>query len=148
MKLQTKKQSGITLIELMIVVVIVSILAVIAYPAYTEQVRKSRRGDAAGALMGLAAAMERHYTETGGYTGAAAGGGDTGAPDIYPTTSPIDGSSQPYYNLVITAATGQTYTITADPITGSDQEDDRCDTLSLNNQGAKGASGDTVEQCW
>ncbi|MCP4091353.1 MAG: prepilin-type N-terminal cleavage/methylation domain-containing protein, partial [Gammaproteobacteria bacterium] len=56
------KSRGFTLIELMIVVAIVGILAAIAYPSYQEQVRKSRRADANGALLGLANAMQRHAT--------------------------------------------------------------------------------------
>ncbi len=159
MKLQANRQSGITLIELMIVVVIISILAVIAIPAYTEQVRKTRRDDAAGALMGLAAAMERHYTETGSYCDAAESGGtvvancgagteDEGSPDIYPSQSPIDGSSSPFYNLRITDATAFTYQISAIPIIGTDQETDKCGTLTLTHQGIKGVSLSTVDLCW
>ena len=45
------KNSGFTVIELMIVVLIVAILAALAYPSYTQYVRKSKRGEAQQLLM-------------------------------------------------------------------------------------------------
>lgn len=107
-------ERGFTLIEVMIVVAIVAILASIAYPSYQDSVAKGRRSDAMSALQGLAQAMERHYTNTGSYTAAASSGNDTGAPAIFSTKSPIDGAAT-YYNLVITAATANSYTIQAQP---------------------------------
>lgn len=49
-----KKQSGFTLIELMIVVVVVAILASIAIPSYREAVRRSDRRAAQAAMMDIA----------------------------------------------------------------------------------------------
>lgn len=109
-----KNQRGFTLIELMIVVAILAILASVAWPSYREQVRSGNRADAQGALMGLAQAMERHFTEKGTYKGAAAADADTGAPQIFATESPLDGSSKSY-DLRITAASDVTYTLQAQP---------------------------------
>ncbi|MBB3170126.1 type IV pilin protein [Simiduia aestuariiviva] len=108
-------QQGFTLIEIMIVVAIVAILASIAIPSYQNSVTKARRADAQAALQGLAQAMERHYTSTGSYAKAAAAAADTGAPAIFSTKSPIDGSAT-YYNLKIHAANGSAYTLAAEPI--------------------------------
>jgi len=106
------KQSGFTLIELMIVVAIMAILAAIATPSYLSHIAKSRRADVQGALLSFANAMERHYTTNGTYEGAAAGGADTGTPTIFSTTSPTDGSTV-YYNLTISAADASSYTLQA-----------------------------------
>jgi type IV pilus assembly protein PilE len=130
--IQTK---GFTLIELMIAVAVVGILASIAYPSYTDHVRRTRRADAQGALMGLANAMERYFTQNSTYCDAAGAGTPPGCPEpdpdpedtcgvatvdngfspIFSTQSPIDGGT-PYYCLTIQAATATTYTLRATPI--------------------------------
>ena len=112
-----RKQRGFTLIELMIVVAIIAILASVAFPSYQASIKKSRRGDAQGALVAFAAAMERHFTEnqTKGYKEAATGKGDTGAPRIFPTEAPLGGGADKYYDLTIQAANETSYTLRATP---------------------------------
>jgi type IV pilus assembly protein PilE len=140
------QQNGFTLIELMITVAVVGILAGIAYPSYQDSVMKTRRADAEGALLGLANAMERHFTETSSYLGAGTIDGNTGSPTIFSATSPVDGGTA-YYNLTINAVTASTYTLNATP-TGS-QSDDECGTLSLTQTGARGVSTAlAVDDCW
>ena len=145
-----KAAKGFTLIEIMIVVAIVAILAAIAYPSYQESIRKSRRSDAQAALQGLAQAMERFYTSNGTYDGAAVGPATTGAPAIFSTKSPIDGS-QTFYNLTINAAAANSYELLATPI--GDQAADG--VLGLKSTGVRGWSRDgdadpfeAGETCW
>lgn len=148
------KQQAFTLVELMVTVAIVGILASIALPSYQEHVKKSRRADAEGALMGLANAMERHFTESNSYCDAggtdganscgAAGTNDTGSPSIYHSQSPTSGSAA--YSLTISAVTANTYALSATP-TGA-QANDKCGTLTLTNTGVKGVSAATVAECW
>ena len=101
------KQRGINLIELMIVIAIIGIIAAFAYPSYLNQIRDTRRADCSGALVSLGNAMERHYSVTGAYLGAAAGGADTGAPVIFPVACPVDGGTATY-NITIQAASPKT----------------------------------------
>lgn len=125
---------GFTLMELMIVVVILGILTMLAYPSYIEQVRTSRRAEAQSALLGLAAAMERHFTANNSYLGAANGGGNTGSPGIYYDQVPQTASgSNVYYNLTISAATGSTFTLRATPVNAQNGDG----FLEINHQGAK-----------
>jgi type IV pilus assembly protein PilE len=129
-----KKNSGFTLIELMIAVAIVGILAAIAIPNYQDSVKKSRRKDAQGALTSFASRMEQHFTQTNNYCDAAGAGGatvtdcgtstnDTGPPTIFSTQSPVDGGTK-YYDLTINAVSPTTYTLRATPITTSAQAGD------------------------
>ena len=63
------KQSGFTLIEVMIAVVIIGILASIAYPSYTKYVTRTYRDSAKACLSEYAHAMERRYSATLSYVG-------------------------------------------------------------------------------
>jgi type IV pilus assembly protein PilE len=141
-EVRPKSGAGFSLIELMVAVAIVGILAMVAYPSYQNQVQRTRRADAQGALMGLAGALERHFTVNNTYLGAAAGGGDTGAPAIYPTEAPLDGNTK-YYDLTIQAATASTYTIAAAP--KGAQAGDGCGTLTVTHTGVRGAA---QADCW
>lgn len=143
-KLMKRTMHGFTLIELMITVAIIGILAGIAYPSYQDSVMKSRRRDAQGALMGLANAMERHFTETNSYLGAADA---DDKPTIYASQSPVDGGTA-YYDLTIDPVTATTFTLNATP-TGP-QSNDKCATLTLTNTGARGFTGTgvTSADCW
>ncbi|TSA13999.1 MAG: prepilin-type N-terminal cleavage/methylation domain-containing protein [Betaproteobacteria bacterium] len=64
-----KRQSGFTLIELMIVVVIVAILAAIAVPSYTQYVTRSRLTDAFSALAGAQSSAEQFWSNNRTYVG-------------------------------------------------------------------------------
>ncbi len=143
------KELGVSLIELMIVVAILAIIAAIAYPSYLEQVRTTKRADCSGALVGLANAMERHYSTNGSYLGAATGGANTGAPAVFPAACPVDGGVATY-NLTIQAATTSTYSLRAAP-TGA-QATDKCGTMQITNTGAKSVigahSGVDWQDCW
>lgn len=139
------KQSGFTLIEVMIVVVIVAILAAIAYPSYQSQVQKTRRSDAMSALTTAAAAQERWFTERSGYT-------DTLA-DISPATS-----EEGFYDISLANPTGGScgasgeycFTLTA-TATGAQLNDTNCRTLSITHTGAKTSTdsgGAASTGCW
>jgi type IV pilus assembly protein PilE len=145
----SKKLQGFTLIELMIAVAIIGILTAIALPSYQESVRKSRRADGKAALLGLANAMERRFTEANSYKGAAGTSAvptDTGTPYIYTA----DSGTANYYNLNIFAAGDSSYEIRAEPKNG--QSSDKCGKLTLTHLGVKDitaqTSGVTKADCW
>ncbi|WP_305080550.1 type IV pilin protein [Microbulbifer guangxiensis] len=147
-----KTQRGFTLIELMIVVAIVAILAAVAWPSYQNQVRSTNRADAQGALMGLAQAMERHFTQNGNYLEAAAGGADDGAPAIFPTQSPLDGSNKSYNLTIDVSDEGDSYELFATPIAGTVQASDGPLRLSSSGEKAWDRDNDGFDDpgdlCW
>ena len=55
--------SGLTLIELLIVVTVVGILFVFSYPAYQDYASRSKRSEAASALLKIATQQERYYLQ-------------------------------------------------------------------------------------
>ncbi|HEY0974442.1 MAG TPA: type IV pilin protein [Solimonas sp.] len=145
---------GFTLIELMIVVVVIGVLAAIAYPSYMESVRKSRRADAQAALVGLAAAMERHMvTNNGSYLGTTASNAQNAAPvsTLYASQVPLEGGKATY-NLRVLTVTATNYTLAAVLSATGAQKGDKCGDLRLNARGqqtiANNKSGVTVADCW
>jgi type IV pilus assembly protein PilE len=147
-----RRESGFTLIEVMIVVAIIGILAAIGYPSYQEQVAKSRRADAQRALMEAEQYMRRFFSAQDTFTGASLPAGLA--------TSPRPGSGTAAYNIQLlengavvattTAASASTFTLQATR-TGS-MANDRCGNLRVTNTGVKtlvsAASGVTREECF
>ncbi len=138
------RQSGFTLIELMITVAVVAILAAIAIPSYSDYVTRSRRNDVRISLAQSAQWMERVRAENrGSYTGAVLQAGTT--------VSPARGTVM-YDIAVAVDATGATYQLTATPRVGSAMGSDVCGTYTLASDGQRTAagasSGDAFEKCW
>lgn len=148
--MKKNQQQGFTLIELMIAVGIVAILASVAYGSYRDTINDSRRADAQGSLTSFAISMERFFTETGTYQGAATGGGNTGAPTIFATEAPLDGATK-YYDLSIQAANATTFTLRATPKNAQAGDG----FIELTSTGTRrwdknnnGSAADAGENCW
>ena len=127
------KESGFTLIELMITVAIVGILAAIAYPSYTDYVIRSKRADGKAALLQLQLAQEKWRANHTTYASKS---------DLAVNYSPNS-----YYSVnTFTNVTGTTYTMTVSP---NGFTDTKCQNLGINESGVKTESGtDTAENCW
>ena len=136
-----RRNSGFTLIELMIVVAIIGILSAVAYPSYTEYIRRGSRSEATAALLEAQQFMERYYGANNRYSTAA-----NGNPALPARLQNIPASSTRYTLSV--AATVNSYTLTATPL-GS-MLADKCGSLTITNTGVKGrsATAPTVAECW
>lgn len=170
-----RKESGFSLIELMVALAIIAILTAIAIPSYNAYVIRGQRAAAKGALVQTAQNMERWYTANGSY------GNATGAFPLTPLGSsscvavaPTDGGSTTYCvtgTAAVSSGVAVGFTLTATPCgDGSpacpaganlSYTDPTCDALTLDNTGQKGisiggatqvvggATGTTLAaQCW
>lgn len=122
-----KKNSGFTLMELVVVVVIIGILAAIAIPSYNSYVVKANRSAAKQFMLTIANKEEQYLLDSRSYT-ATIGTGGLGL------STPNEVSGKYTFSVAVTTAPIG-YTITAAPVAGSIQANDG--TLTLDNTGAK-----------
>ncbi|MCU4357749.1 prepilin-type N-terminal cleavage/methylation domain-containing protein [Acinetobacter indicus] len=121
-----KKYSlGFTLIELMIVVAIIAVLAAIAYPSYTQYKIRTNRADVQSEMMNIAQRLQSYYVINHNYTSATLDNGTTSKD--YPISNPV-------YRVTLVPS-GQTYTLTAEPISGTVQAGNG--NVILDSQGRK-----------
>lgn len=117
-------QSGLSLIELMIVLAIGGILVAITYPAYTHSIHKARRSEAIAALSSLQHAQERYRTNNTAYADSL---------DALPAPKPASPTTPgAYYTLAVSDASATGYTVTATVTAAGNQNKDRaCTSLSV-----------------
>lgn len=147
------KERGFTLIEVMIVVAIVGVLASIALPSYQRYVMRANRVEAKNALLALAQRLEQNYTLSGSYSldqaGAAINAGSITTWGL--NQVPVSGGARYTIGFASGSPTATAFTINATP-TGS-QSTDSCGVLTLDNRNLKGAAGQnnrhqTTRDCW
>ena len=162
------KQTGLSLMEVMITVGIIGLLAAVAIPLYQDQARTNKRTDGIIAITKLAYALETFRSDTGDYTQAdltnyittfdtaaeaqadpvgctSRGFTGTGGPPL--GAGAVFTSCKGFYNVAVTAiaaptaaGVASTFTLTATPIPGRDQANDECTSFTLNQLGVKGAT--------
>ena len=123
-------QSGVTLMELMVVMVIVGILAAIAYPSYRAQVIRTHRTEGRAALMQTAQQLERCYTRASTYV------------DCANDNLPYDTDNGLYRITVDDDLDVNAYTLIATPL-GGQLQDAPCLQLKLDQ-----ANRRTPPACW
>ena len=137
--MKRKFNSGMTLVELLVVVLIIGILASIAVPSYRGYVIRTNRTDAKATLVTTAAAMERCYSQRRSYSL----GGCTVAESF---TS----NDQKYQITVAPSADGENFTLTATPL-GGQLQDTQCASFVLTDANVRTVTGTksaTPLECW
>lgn len=135
MRTMGRKPLGFTLIELLVTLAIIGILSTIAYASYREQVIKSRRSAATVCLQEAAQLTERFYSVSLSYVDAPDPACDATVSQFYAVTFSAD-------------PTARAFTVQAVPTTR--QNDPKCGTLTLNQQGVRTESGTATQasECW
>ena len=143
-----ERQSGFTLIEVMIVVAIVGILSAVAYPSYAEYIRRGHRADARAGLLQAQQWLERASTATGVYP-------VSGSAPYYALPSTLTWAGDPTKRYTIGfqgVPTNATFTLVATRKAGGPQATDRCGDFTLTNTGIRNvvnyAGGTTATECW
>ncbi len=137
-RLPNKKQTGFTLMEIMIALVIIGLLMAAAVTQYQSQIRRTARADAQSMLQNAAVRQERFFSRNSTYTADPAELG-TKAGGL---------SENDYYALTVAPCAGGSiaacYTLTATAQAGTSQANDAgCTTITLNSFGQKAPAA-----CW
>jgi type IV pilus assembly protein PilE len=139
-------QSGMTLVELMIVIAIVAVLTTIAVPGYRHYVIRANRADAKAGLLSVAAQLERCYTRFSSYTA-----------DDCPVDLPVDSPDGKYQikedtgpdpDEPVAGITESTFALLAVPV-GAQEQDKNCAGFRLDHRNKKSVTGEAAAaDCW
>jgi type IV pilus assembly protein PilE len=145
--MNTPRQIGFSLIELMVVIVIASTLMAIAIPGYQYEIRKSRRTEAKTALLDLAGREERFYNMSNppSYSTLPSDLGYNATGNAFPMAV-----GNGYYQVTLRVGAAApplpaTYVIRAAPITADQLKDTACLFFQVDNTGLQTA---TTPSCW
>lgn len=146
------EQTGVTLIELIIVIIVIGILAAVAIPSYRQYVVRSQRSDAKEAILRLATAQEKFYLQNNRYAI------DDERDDDPPAGLGIGTSERGWYTLAVVTPTDVTdatdgFVVRATAPAGSRQfTDTECRTFQVDDRGVRTATNAAGEvstaACW
>lgn len=143
-----RRETGFTLLELMITLVVLAIVSAVAIPSYSDYVKRAARADAQLVLMEAAQYLERKYSECNSYilTDASTVPPCTTSVAVLPTSlrrSPKEGQRK--YRILMTRLWDQQYILRARP-----DKSDECGQFEIRSNGLRRVVGASLpsSQCW
>jgi type IV pilus assembly protein PilE len=143
------EQSGVTLIEMMIVIVILALIASMAYPSYMNYVVDTKRTAATSILLQVADRQQQFFMDNKRFANDLTNLGFANNPLVIADdgrTMANAADSESIYSVALSNVTATTYTITAAPLNGQAARDTECGSLTLNQTLTKGSDGGS--DCW
>jgi type IV pilus assembly protein PilE len=142
-----RKESGVTMLELLIVVAIIAIISSYAYPSYMNHVAKTKRTAATSMLLQMADRQQQFFMDNKTYAADLTDLGFSADPFVINDggVASTDEDLQSVYSISMSNVATTTYTITADPLHGQKVRDANCGSLTLNQAGVRASGGD---DCW
>ena len=146
---QNDRQSGVTLLELMIVVAIIAIIASAAYPLYTQYVVRAKRAAGTTMLLQVADRQQQFFMDNKQYASSLESLGFTANPFMMNEQGAVVADADPerVYNISLSDTSATSYTATAEPQEQQAEKDTECASLTLTHTGEKGQSGGGTN-CW
>lgn len=132
MKMHYSRNTGFSLVELLIALAIAGILAMVAYPSYQDSVMRTRRADGIAGALAVQVAQEKFRASCPFYAQSLGSSNTCGANAGASTVQAASASPEGYYTISIATGTasGNSYTISAAP-TGIQADDTDCSPMTI-----------------
>ncbi len=143
------KQSGVTLIELLIAIVLVAIISASAYPSYTQYVVRAKRTAGKSVLLQVADRQQQYFMDNKRYATSLTTLGYQENPFMVGDDGDyvVMGDVDRVYMIAMAAPTPTSYVLIAIPQMMMASKDNQCAILFLLNTGQKGSTGGG-DRCW